>query len=29
LLTSTTVLILRAVFHWFPIARSRKGCYDT
>jgi len=25
LLTSTTVLILCAVFRWFPIARSRKG----
>jgi len=25
LLTSTMVLILSAVFRWFPIARSRKG----
>jgi hypothetical protein len=25
LLTSTTVLVVRAVFHWFPIAHSRKG----
>jgi hypothetical protein len=24
-LTSTTVLILCAVFRWFPIARSGKG----